>query len=140
MTRSPATAPVVSRFEGDLLTILQGFLGHVPQSQLVGLLAKPQPRPPCLAQRPSLWFKTRWPKAQRCWWPAADGGKSDSCAAARLLQAGFGNGRQEKHWAWSFRPSPSIFCCGPRRPPAIRRKPPGSRRHNKHWHLAIAGC
>ena len=47
------TAPepaVVSRFEADLLTILQGFLGHVPRSQLLPLLLRSHVRPPGLSR------------------------------------------------------------------------------------------
>jgi hypothetical protein len=45
-----ADLPRVSRFEADLLTILQGFLGHVPRSQLLPLLTRPSPRPKCLSR------------------------------------------------------------------------------------------
>lgn len=42
---------VVSRFEADLLTILQGFLGHVPRSQVLPLLLRPgRQRPQCLSR------------------------------------------------------------------------------------------
>jgi hypothetical protein len=40
----------VSRFEADLLTILQGFLGHLPRSQVLPLLAQAAERPPCLSR------------------------------------------------------------------------------------------
>ena len=42
--------PRVSRFEADLLTILQGFFGHVPRSQLMSLLGDGRERPKCLSQ------------------------------------------------------------------------------------------
>lgn len=42
--------PRVSRFEADLLTILQGFLGHVPRSQLLSLLGSTRERPKCLSR------------------------------------------------------------------------------------------
>ncbi len=46
----PADA-LVSRFEADLLTILQGFLGHVPRSHVLPLLLRPgRQRPPCLSR------------------------------------------------------------------------------------------
>jgi hypothetical protein len=45
-----AELPRVSRFEADLLTILQGFLGHAPRSQLLSLLASPCERPLCLSR------------------------------------------------------------------------------------------
>src|SRR5262245_45446808 len=44
------TLPVVSRFEADLLTILQGFLGHVPRSQFLPLIARPNVKPKCLGR------------------------------------------------------------------------------------------
>jgi hypothetical protein len=40
--------PTVSRFEADLLTLLQGLLGHAPRSQWLPILTKAQPRPKCL--------------------------------------------------------------------------------------------
>ena len=43
--------PRVSRFEAELLTILQGFLGHVPRSQLLPLLARASQRPKCLSRQ-----------------------------------------------------------------------------------------
>jgi FtsH ternary system-associated peptide len=47
-----ADVAVVSRFEADLLTILQGFLGHVPRSQVLPLLLRPgRQRPKCLGSR-----------------------------------------------------------------------------------------
>jgi hypothetical protein len=42
---------VVSRFEADLLTILQGFLGHVPRSQLLPVLMRSNIRPPGLSKQ-----------------------------------------------------------------------------------------
>ena len=45
------TDALVSRFEADLLTILQGFLGHVPRSHVLPLLLRPgRQRPPCLSR------------------------------------------------------------------------------------------
>lgn len=41
---------VVSRFEGDLLTILQGFLGRLPPSALAALLHRTSARPTCLSR------------------------------------------------------------------------------------------
>ena len=40
----------VSRFEADLLTILQGFLGRLPRSQVLPLLAQAAERPACLSR------------------------------------------------------------------------------------------
>lgn len=45
-----ADLPRVSRFEADLLTILQGFFGHVPRSQLLSLLGESRARPKCLSR------------------------------------------------------------------------------------------
>ena len=42
--------PRVSRYEADLLTILQGFLGYVPRSQLLSLLSSGRERPKCLSR------------------------------------------------------------------------------------------
>jgi hypothetical protein len=48
--QSPDELPRVSRFEADLLTILQGFLGHVPRSQVLPLLARSCERTKCLSR------------------------------------------------------------------------------------------
>ena len=45
-----ADLPRVSRFESDLIAILQGFLGHVPRSQLLPLLGRASSRPKCLSR------------------------------------------------------------------------------------------
>lgn len=42
--------PTVSRFESQLLTILYGFLGHVPRSQLLAALVQTHERPKCLSR------------------------------------------------------------------------------------------
>lgn len=42
--------PIVSRFEADLLTILQGCLGRLPQPGLLSLLHRPVARPACLSR------------------------------------------------------------------------------------------
>lgn len=42
--------PTVTRFEADLLSILQGFLGRFPRSQLLVLLSRKQSPPPCLSK------------------------------------------------------------------------------------------
>ena len=36
----PSQLPAVSRFEADLLTLLQGLLGHAPRSQWLPILTK----------------------------------------------------------------------------------------------------
>ncbi|MFK8111363.1 MAG: hypothetical protein AB8B91_04155 [Rubripirellula sp.] len=40
----------VSRFESNLLRILQSLLGHIPVDQVLGAIAKPLPRPECLSR------------------------------------------------------------------------------------------
>lgn len=42
--------PVVSRFEADLLAILQGCLGHLPRAQLFALLRRTSEAPRCLSR------------------------------------------------------------------------------------------
>jgi hypothetical protein len=46
---SSPVLPAVSRFEADLLTLLQGLLGHAPRSQWLPILTKAQLRPKCLS-------------------------------------------------------------------------------------------
>lgn len=40
----------VSRFEANLLTIVEGLLGRVPLAQALPLMLRPQPRPKCLSR------------------------------------------------------------------------------------------